>query len=73
MKKTKDVVDIILTAIIIFMLIGFNVLVGFGSFWELFLSPKEPQWVPMTASILATLFFDLVFVSLELDHRIHGY
>lgn len=64
MKKT---LDIAIVTLFVLMMLGINVVVGYGVIWELFLSPNEPQWLGMITTAGMTLLFDLVVIRDQLD------
>lgn len=70
MEKAKRIIGFLLGLIVFLMLSGLNVLVVVGVLWEFTVSTKEPQWVGMISSVLATLFFDLVLVYELLDNKL---
>lgn len=73
MEKAKRIIWFLLGLIVFLMLVGLNVLVVVGVLWEFTVSTKEPQWIGMISSVLATLFFDLLWVYEILDSKLSNY
>lgn len=73
MEKAKIIIGFLLGLIVFLMLAGLNVLVVVGVLWEFTVSTKEPQWIGMISSVLATLFFDLLWAYEILDSKLSKY
>lgn len=73
MEKAKRIIGFLLGLIVFLMLVGLNVLVVVGVLWEFTVSTKEPQWIGMISSVLAALFFDLLWVYEILDSKLSNY